>query len=176
MATAVVNEKPQMFLPISKTCSKCGELKNLVIGFFKRKAGKLGYESICKMCTNERKDAWRRLDPQRHCVRHRNWRIRNAKSSILSHIKYKCKRLNIEFSITQDDIIIPNTCPILGISIFAGSGVPGPNSPSVDRLDPFKGYVSGNVWVISHKANAMKQDATSKELLAFANWAIHQYA
>lgn len=50
-----------------------------------------------------------------------------------------------------------------------GEGRIGPqaDSPSLDRKDPAKGYVKGNVWVISYRANAIKQDATLAELLAF---------
>jgi len=39
-----------------------------------------------------------------------------------------------------------------------------PNSPSLDRIDPTKGYVKGNVWIISHKANTFKSYATHEEL------------
>jgi hypothetical protein len=39
-----------------------------------------------------------------------------------------------------------------------------PNSPSLDRIDNTKGYVPGNVWVISWRANDLKRNATLEEL------------
>ena len=44
------------------------------------------------------------------------------------------------------------------------------NSPSIDRLDNTKGYVKGNVWVISTLANNMKNSAGFKDLHIFADW------
>lgn len=41
------------------------------------------------------------------------------------------------------------------------------SSPSLDRIDNRMGYVPGNVWVISWKANRMKSDASMEELRVF---------
>ena len=65
--------------------------------------------------------------------------------------------------------IIPSHCPILGIplewSVQRGNGPRSlPNSPSLDRIDPSKGYVKGNVWIISNRANSIKNDASHEEL------------
>jgi hypothetical protein len=57
--------------------------------------------------------------------------------------------------ITKEDIVIPDTCPLLGTPM---------ESPSLDRIDSTKGYVKGNVWVISNRANTLKNDATLTEL------------
>ena len=50
------------------------------------------------------------------------------------------------------------------------------NSPSLDRMDNSKGYVKGNVQVISHKANSMKFSASKDELLKFAEWVMRVYS
>lgn len=65
------------------------------------------------------------------------------------------------------DIMIPEICPVLGIPIICGTrGRKGgtPNSPSIDRIEPFKGYTRGNVRIISNRANTLKNDATIEEL------------
>lgn len=75
-------------------------------------------------------------------------------------VKARAKKCRIEFSILPSDIAIPKKCPYLGISLFKKGGVLTANSPSLDRIDPSKGYVSGNVRVISYRANAMKSDSS----------------
>lgn len=83
----------------------------------------------------------------------------------------RAKDRNIPFAIEADYLrsIIPSHCPIFGTplewSIYRGLGHrPLPNSPSLDRIDPDKGYVKGNVWIISNRANTIKNDATHEEL------------
>lgn len=67
-------------------------------------------------------------------------------------------------------MVIPDFCPVLGLPLYRNSGgaAQGPNSPSLDRVNPALGYVRGNVKVISSKANAIKSNATPEELLRVA--------
>ena len=44
------------------------------------------------------------------------------------------------------------------------------NSPSLDKIIPEKGYMIGNVAIISERANAIKQDATYKEIINVGKW------
>jgi len=80
---------------------------------------------------------------------------RDARSPMWSRAKYRAKQKGLEFNITKEDIIIPDTCPLLGTPM---------QSPSLDRIDSSKGYTKDNVWVISNRANTLKNDATIKEL------------
>lgn len=43
-------------------------------------------------------------------------------------------------------------------------------SPSLDRVDNTRGYVPGNVLVISWKANQIKSNATLAELESIVAW------
>lgn len=87
---------------------------------------------------------------------------------MLDRSKSRAKRKGFEHNITIEDIIIPKNCPLLGIPLFAGKESVCPNSPTLDRIDSSKGYVKGNVWVISYKANTIKSNATLEELEAIA--------
>lgn len=81
--------------------------------------------------------------------------------------KSRAKKKGIEFGITIDDIEMPDVCPLIGIPIkspIEGRG-PKPGSPFLDRIDNSKGYVKGNVWVISFLANRMKNDANSSNCI-----------
>mgnify|MGYP007075817688 CR=1 FL=1 len=40
---------------------------------------------------------------------------------------------------------------------------------SLDRIDSSKGYIKGNVWVISLRANRIKNDSTPQELRLIAD-------
>lgn len=91
-------------------------------------------------------------------------------SQLLSNARSRAKRLGIEIDIEISDIVIPETCPLLGIPIFIGEGKSCNNSPSLDRVHPDKGYTKGNVRVISHKANTKKQDNTIEDFERFIRY------
>ena len=71
---------------------------------------------------------------------------------------------DIPFSITCQDIIIPEYCPMLGVKLKSGTNGDRENSPSLDRIIPSLGYVKGNIMVISTRANVIKNNATTEEL------------
>ena len=63
-------------------------------------------------------------------------------------------------------------CPIFGIDMeFDGHR---DTSPSLDRVDPTKGYTKDNVLWISYLANRMKSDLSLDELIRVKNWAKKQ--
>lgn len=83
---------------------------------------------------------------------------------LLYAARRRAKLHGIECSITEDDIIIPERCPILDIPIKRSKEKQTSSSPSLDRVDPTLGYVKGNVRVISYKANACKSNMTSQQI------------
>lgn len=68
-----------------------------------------------------------------------------------------------EFTITFDEIVWNTTCPILGSTLNYFTGIREANSVSFDRIDSSKGYVSGNVQIISWRANNLKSNGTIEE-------------
>jgi len=90
----------------------------------------------------------------------RKIRFTNDPQHYLWYVASTRSRQNgIEFTIVKEDIIIPDICPILGCKLTKGNGYL-PNAMSLDRIDNARGYVPGNVRVISRKANLMKSDLT----------------
>lgn len=104
-----------------------------------------------------------------------NFKTRHERK-MLNSAKERAIKSNYEFNIDVADIIIPAFCPILKIPLFKGKGKVGPNSPSLDRKDSSKGYIKGNVWVVSQLANTMKTNADRASLLIFAKWVINEYS
>lgn len=103
----------------------------------------------------------------------RTYRLKSPAAYLYRIAKYRAKKKNIEFSISIEDVVIPSHCPILGIELtMHADGTAGGknNSYSLDRIDSSKGYVKGNVQVISYLANSMKRNATQEQLCAFAKW------
>jgi hypothetical protein len=92
----------------------------------------------------------------------RQYRKDNPIKARLSLIKGKCKSQGIPFDLNEDDIQVPERCPVLDVPLdWLG---PRNNRPSVDRIIPSKGYVGGNVRMISLKANELKGANTLETL------------
>lgn len=86
---------------------------------------------------------------------------------VMYHSSFKrAKQKNIDFNIQPTDIPeIPEYCPILNIKILKNE-IAGPldSSPSLDRIDSKKGYIIGNIQIISNRANRIKSDANFNEI------------
>ena len=83
---------------------------------------------------------------------------------LLNYARRNAKRRGEECSLELKDIIIPEYCPVLGIKLEPGSHSHQDCSPSVDRIDSTKGYTKDNVWIISARANRIKNNATIEEI------------
>jgi hypothetical protein len=83
--------------------------------------------------------------------------------------RQRAKKYNVEFSITKNDIILTKRCPLLNIELNNSLNKAAFNSPTLDRLDNSKGYVPGNIRVISFKANTSKSSSTKEEYNLLTN-------
>jgi hypothetical protein len=90
--------------------------------------------------------------------------------AVFWHARIRARNAGIPFSISYDDIPLPERCPILDIPLIIGTGKRTDNSPSLDRKEPSKGYVPGNVAIISWRANRRKSNMTRAEILALAKY------
>lgn len=96
--------------------------------------------------------------------------FRTLKQRITSKRNHALSK-GVEFDLTVSDLYpLPEVCPVLGIPIHYGVGnlCPADNALSIDRIDPAKGYVKGNVVLVSMRANRIKNDATVEELQKIA--------
>lgn len=73
----------------------------------------------------------------------------------------RARNSGLPFNISIDDVVIPKRCPILNVAL---GKVGGPHAPALDRINNKRGYVKGNVAVISKLANSMKGCMTVKDV------------
>lgn len=93
---------------------------------------------------------------------------------MLAQAKRRAKQHGRDFDLTLNDIkcLVVPVCPVLGIPIRweYSHGSSSDNSPSLDRVDNSKGYVKGNVAIISTKANTLKKHLTLQEAEAILGY------
>ena len=95
--------------------------------------------------------------------------IRENEYLLWYRAKENSKSRKFEFNIDVEDIVIPEKCPYLNITLATSlEDCQKPNYYSIDRIDSKKGYIKGNVQVISKLANTMKNNATIEQLIMFA--------
>lgn len=140
-----------------------------------------GVTSECKPCQRVRNQRW--IDANRERFRHLNRDATNGKRrrdpirNLVATARARAKKSGLEFSITEADLTIPEFCPVLGTKLTYGLGWGQGQSltvrdtrASLDRIDNSKGYVPGNIIVVSYRANRIKSDATTTELLKIARF------
>lgn len=86
---------------------------------------------------------------------------------IYAGVKHRSKRKNIPNTLTQEQILLMLTeangkCAVTGIPLNITAKLPGkrvsPWMPSIDRIDPSKGYTASNCRIVCYLANiAMSQ-------------------
>ena len=89
--------------------------------------------------------------------------LEKAHSDFFRQKKYNAKSTKWEWSIEYSDLEYPQFCPILGLELNWFHEARAENSPSIDRLDSTKGYIKGNVAVMSWRANRIKNNGTLQE-------------
>ena len=136
--------------------------------------------SIEKFRTVSRKN-WRGQYPRCKICESSLMKIKYKQNPIpqmLSNAKIRAKQKGVDFNLTSQYLkkIFPkdNKCPISGLNFEFGyinrEKINKNNSPSLDRIIPSKGYVIGNVMVISDLMNRMKQDSTFEDIEKLYNF------
>lgn len=167
---------------ITFNCDLCGKEKQEPLAWYKKRQ-----KHFCSRdCANKsrinpnkldrktyEKEYWskeenkerRKLTSKKNCIKRFSLLGDSYKKAMLMRCKSRAKANNLDFNITIEDIIIPEYCPILNIKLEYNQKQGGnDNSPALDRIDSSKGYIKGNVQVISSKANRIKTNATPEEI------------
>jgi hypothetical protein len=139
-------------------CGKCKEYK-LPEEFYKNIKSLTGRQSYCKICVKEYASGedwvvWRK---ERY--------YRNPERTIWIEARSRANKSQMPFNIEPEDCKIPEFCPVLKIKLSPkGKGTHQDSTPTLDKVNPLKGYVKGNVNVISWKANRLKSNCDDPEV------------
>lgn len=132
----------------------------------------------CLLCSRMYTAAWKRrqLEKDEGAVKAkaRAYRISDPVGQMLRQVKARASQKGWPFNITRSDIVILEKCPCCGREMSMGAGPrgngPTAKSPSVDRMIPELGYVSGNVAVICWRCNDVKRNSTPAEMKTVIAW------
>jgi len=106
------------------------------------------------------------------------------KGYMIRNVKYSSKRRNLDFDLHYEDIKLPEYCPLLNIKLnynnnknhkilnlgndYDKLNFNDISRATIDRIDNSKGYIKGNIIVLSRLANAMKNEANFEQLETFS--------
>ena len=137
-----------------KECRICGESYPLE-DYFKHKHTRDGRIHECRDCMNKISRDYRRSNPE---------------INMLGRARRRARDKGLDFNLTIEDIQIPEKCPVFNIPLIINDKPHVDSSPALDRIDSSKGYIKGNVIVVSNRANFIKRDATPEELRLLADF------
>ena len=88
--------------------------------------------------------------------------------------KAECNKKGYAFDLDEAYIesIWTGVCPILCVELDPAIGK-SDCSPNLDRIDPSKGYIKGNVQWLSARANRIKNNITVDEIERLYKWMIN---
>ena len=151
-----------------KKCNSCKVLKD-ISEFWKCNGTSDGRQYDCIACMKAHwKERVTNNEAKRAQYRENNKQRddRNIADYLYRMAKKRAALKGLEFSITVDHIkeVLVELCPIRQVKMFRNRGKLTHDSFSLDRVDSSKGYVPGNIRVISWLANNAKLNLSSTEI------------
>ena len=121
-----------------------------------------GRQSKCRICIN----LWMK-----------NHYRKFPSEQMLRRAKARAKREGYEFNLTIEDVSpLPKYCPVFGEELRPSIGQQDVWTYSLDRIDNSKGYIKGNVAIMSYRANRLKNDGSADDHEKIAAWMRKQAA
>ncbi len=91
----------------------------------------------------------------------KSWRKQNPIEDMLLVAKRRARSLKREYDLTLEDIrYCPLYCEVTGekLDYLKSKGILHRNSAALDRIDNTKGYIKGNIRIISQAGNTIKRN------------------
>ena len=158
-----------------KVCKVCGRTLPYT-AFNKDKSRADGRRNRCRECdaayfqAKQRDPEWKKRHNQKS--KDRRARLKSEDPAALwaydavANARQRAKRGGVPCNISLNYVrsLVVDYCPLLGIPLIYSADELRSNSATLDRKQPDKGYVEGNVAVLSHRANRLKSDSSIEEL------------
>lgn len=140
---------------MTRVCTSC-RIRKPLDEFPPDKRASNGKQARCRPCIN----AWIKEHYRK-----------NPAAGMWRRARARAKKIGLGFDITIDDLLpLPTHCPVFGSPLCVSASRQDPNAYSLDRINNDRGYVKGNVIVMSYRANRLKNDGTAEEHEAIARW------
>jgi len=117
---------------------------------------------------------WYAENPEKQREANRRWRGENPARKLLGACRSGSKQRGHECAITVEmieEMLAPMTCSATGLPLSLehdGGSYRNPWAPSIDRINPSKGYVPGNVRVVCALYNLARNDFPDEALMTLA--------
>ncbi len=122
----------------------------------------------------ERTRRWSAENPESSRKATRRWNAQNPARKLLNQCRNSAKARGRECTITVEMIegmLAPMTCSATGLPLtweHGGDSARNPWAPSIDRIDPTKGYVDSNVRVVCVLYNLARNNFPDEAVMTMA--------
>lgn len=133
-----------------------------------REAGKVFFRTGVPCKRGHIANRWVSSNACVECTKEHNQDPTRAHKRLFYQARTRAKRDGILFDIAMGDVLsvwpADDRCPIFSTPFEyvkpsgRGKWVPNPKAPTLDRIIPNKGYVKGNIAILSYRANLIKND------------------
>lgn len=108
------------------------------------------YKKYAKQSVENARRRRAQMDPE--------WRARKA---MFENSKRRAREQGLSFSLDMGDTLLPAKCMVFDTPFVFDSMW---DRPTIDRIDNSKGYEPHNIWIISYRANTVKNHLNPEQL------------
>lgn len=148
-----------------KACRKSSDREYHERNTGRRKIYRRGYYE-----QNKEKIVARQREKYKDCYQQQRSELQYILRALLSKAKKRAKKASLPFDLTLEwlETMVISHCPITlqpidWLKEEVANGMPGPNSPSIDKNKPELGYVQTNCAIVSYRGNMIKSNGTIDE-------------
>ena len=128
--------------------------------------------SKCVVCNYIGTRKYWKKHPNLRLQAQKRWYNKSPEQRLYQHCKHRKRSKELGFSLTLDDIKIPDKCPVLDLQLTPLQSKRSHTSPSIDRINTNDGYHPNNIQVISWRANDLKSDGSLLEHLKIIKYMV----